>query len=106
MASSRLSGSRFDQLLQQAREPAFWLNGGRRLVWVNRAWGGLTGRAAGEVLGLVCDGHGPSRDGDLAGLGGSFFPPPEAVAGRPAGSRTLIVHPSGERRWRRVEYWP
>jgi DNA-binding NtrC family response regulator len=106
MASPRVSGARIDQLLQQAREPAFWLNPELKLVWVNRAWEELTGHHNGSAVGLVCRAHGPSRDGDLPGLAGSFFPPPEALAGQPCAAKTLIVHPSGERRWRRVEYRP
>jgi DNA-binding NtrC family response regulator len=35
-----------------------------------------------------------------------LVPPPEAVAGQPAGSPTLILHASGERLWRRIEFWP
>ena len=106
MATSRVSGVRFDQLLRQVREPAFWLTADLKLIWVNRAWEDLTGHPAASVAGLICRAHGPTRGGDLPGLGGSFYPPPEAIAGRPAGARTLIVHASGERRWRRVEYWP
>lgn len=106
MASSRDSGFRIKQLWQQARDPLFWLNADLKLVWVNRAWEELTGQPSGSVLGLVCHAHGPTRAGDLAGLGGSFYPPAEALAGRPAGQPTLIVHASGERTWRRVEHWP
>jgi transcriptional regulator with AAA-type ATPase domain len=106
MPSPRVSGARADQLLQQAREAAFWLNGELKLVWVNRAWEDLTGHPAVEVVGLECRAHGPTRAGEVADLAGSFYPPPEALAGRPSGARTLIIHPSGERRWRRVEFWP
>ena len=106
MASSRVTGARFDQLLQQAREPAFWLTAGLKLIWVNRAWEELTGHPVASVAGLVCHAHGPTRAGDLPGLGGSFYPPPEALSGRPAGAKTLVVHAGGERRWRRVEFWP
>jgi len=106
MASPRVTGVRFDQLLRQAREPAFWLTAGLKLVWVNRAWEELTGHPASSVAGLVCRAHGPARSGDLPGLGGSFYPPAEAIAGRPAGVKALIVHAGGERKWRRVEYWP
>jgi DNA-binding NtrC family response regulator len=106
MASSRVTGSRFEALLQQAREPAFWLNPELKIVWVNRAWEELTGHPAAVAVGLVCRAHGPTRDGDLPGLAGSFFPPPEALAGRPCAVKTLVVHPSGERRWRCVEYRP
>jgi DNA-binding NtrC family response regulator len=106
MASSRISGARLDHLVQNAREPVFWLNSELKLIWVNRAWEELTGHPAATVLGLACQPHGPTRAGDLAGLGGSFYPPQEALSGRPAGARTLIIHTTGERLWRRVEYWP
>ncbi|MGE3822446.1 MAG: sigma 54-interacting transcriptional regulator [Isosphaeraceae bacterium] len=106
MASSRVYGARIDQFLQQAAEPAFWLTRDLRLIWVNRAWEELTGHSASEALGLVCQAHGPMVAGDLQSLGGSLFPPSEALAGTPSGSRTLFLHPSGERRWRRVDYWP
>ena len=106
MPSPRVSAVRFDPLLQQAREPAFWLGPDLKLLWVNHAWEKLTGYSSSRVLGLVCRAHGPTRDGDLPGLAGSFFPPREALAGRPCVVKTLVVHPSGERRWRCVEYWP
>jgi transcriptional regulator with AAA-type ATPase domain len=106
MASPRVSGEKLDKLWQQASQPLFWLNAEFKLVWVNRAWEDLTGHPAEAVLGLACNAHGPTRAGDLAGLAGSFFPPSEARAGRPSGQPTLIIHPSGERKWRRVEFWP
>jgi DNA-binding NtrC family response regulator len=106
MATSRLTSARLEQLLQQAREPAFWLSPQLRLIWVNRAWEALTGYPAGAVSGLICRAHGPTKAGDLPGLGGSFYPPAEALDGRPSATRTLIVLTSGERIWRRVEYWP
>src|SRR4051794_22388164 len=106
MASTRISGVRLESTWQQAREPLFWLNHDHKLVWVNRAWEELTGHRAESVLGMACHAHGPTRAGDLAGLAGSFYPPAEAIAGRPAGGPTLIIHAGGERKWRRVDYWP
>ncbi|MEO6810405.1 MAG: sigma 54-interacting transcriptional regulator [Isosphaeraceae bacterium] len=107
MTSSRdLGVRRLNMLLKRAREPVFLLDAERTLVYVNPAWEALTGQTADVVLGLECLPHGPTRDGDLASLGGSFCPPPEAFEGRPAGGKTLIVLPGGERRWCRVEYWP
>jgi transcriptional regulator with PAS, ATPase and Fis domain len=106
MASTRVSGVRLENALQQASEPLFWLNPDHKLIWVNRAWEELTGHSAESVLGLVCNAHGPTHAGDLAGLGGSFYPPAEARAGRPAGGPTLIIHAGGERKWRRVDYLP
>src|SRR5262245_51520721 len=107
MAAPRVQGARrWNALLQQAREPVFLLDAQRRLALVNKAWEELTARRAEEVAGLECLPHGPTRDGDLAGLGASFCPPPEVLAGRPAGATTLIVREGGERLWRRVEFWP
>ncbi len=89
-----------------AREPAFVLGPDRRVLGVNRAMEELTGHAAESIVGLLCRPHGPTRAGDLDGLGGSLYPPPEALAGRPSGAMTLFLHAGGERRWRRVEFWP
>ena len=106
MPPPRLPGARLDLFAQQAREPMFLLGPDRRILMVNRAWEELTGHAADAVIGLTCQPHGPTRAGDLAGLGGSFCPPPEALAGLPAAALTLILHEGGERRWRKVDYWP
>jgi len=100
------SGWRPDSIFALAREPVFWLTPDRRIAMVNRAWEELTGHTEAEVIGLECRPHGPTRPGDLVGLGGSFCPPAEAMAGQPAGSRTLIIRRGGERVFRRVEYWP
>ena len=93
-------------LWQRAREPIFWLDPALKLVWVNRAWEELTGYSAEAVVGLTCQAHGPSRAGDLADLAASFRPPPESLAGQPAGGPALIFHADGQRLWRRVEFWP
>jgi DNA-binding NtrC family response regulator len=93
-------------LWQRAREPIFWLDEALKLIWVNRAWEELTGHAGESVLGLTCQAHGPTRAGDPIDLVASFHPPPEAMAGQPAGSPTLIYHADGEPLWRRVEFWP
>src|SRR4051812_48903212 len=106
MASPRVPGIRLDAVLHQAREPVFILNPERRVVFVNRAWEELTGHSAEEVVGMPCDPHGPTRGGDLSSLGGSFCPPPEALCGKPCGGPTLIIDATGERRWRRLEFWP
>ncbi len=106
MAPPRVSAFKPDQLWQQAREPMFWLDQALRVTWVNRAWEGLTGQSAESILGQTCVGYGPSAPGEPADLAASFVPPREAVSGEPAGSLTLILHATGERLWRRVEYWP
>jgi transcriptional regulator with PAS, ATPase and Fis domain len=106
MASPRNSSARLESHWQHVQQPLFWLTADLRLTWVNRAWEQLTGSTAEEVAGLTCRAHGPTRAGDLPGLVGSFFPPPEALAGQPASVRTLIIHSSGERRWRRIEFRP
>src|SRR5262245_31121899 len=107
MTSPQGQGLRgLNAVLKRAREPVLLLDARCRIVHVNRAWEELTGRSAEEAIGLECRPHGPSRGGDLDSLGASFCPPPEAIAGQPAGGATLIVHESGERLWRRVDYWP
>ena len=106
MRPARLSPFEPDQLWQSAREPVFWLDPTLKLVWVNRAWENLTGYPAESVMGLICQAHGPTRAGDLTDLAASFHPPPESLLGQPAGTRSLILHTSGEAIWRRVEFWP
>ncbi len=106
MAPPRVSAFKPDQLWQQAREPMFWLDPSLRVSWVNRAWEGLTGHPAESILGQTCASYGPIASGDPADLAASFVPPPEAVDGQPCGSLTLILHATGERLWRRIEFWP
>jgi DNA-binding NtrC family response regulator len=91
---------------QRAREPIFWLDPALKLVWVNRAWEELTGYPTASVVGLICQVHAPTQAGDASDLAASFHPPPESLAGRPAGGPTLIFRADGERLWRRVEFWP
>lgn len=106
MAPPRVSAFKPDQLWQHAREPMFWLDQELRIAWVNHAWEVLTGHTAESIVGQKCAFHGPLQAGEPADLAASFAPPPEAVAGHPAGSTTLILASSGERLWRRVEFWP
>ena len=95
-----------ESLFGASQEPVFQLTPDCRIAMVNRAWEQLTGHTESEVLGLECRPHGPTRAGDLSGLGGSFCPPQEALMGQPSGSRTLILPRGGARIERRVEYWP
>jgi PAS domain S-box-containing protein len=106
MPPPRVTGIKLDAFVQQARDPVFLLGPDRRIVFVNRAWEQLTGHPAEAVIGQECRPHGPSRPGDLASVGASFCPPPEAMAGQPSSSLTLILHADGELRWRRVEFVP
>ncbi len=106
MPPTRVSSVRLDALVQRAREPVFLLGPDRRILLVNRAWEELTGHRSDEVAGLECHPHGPTRAGDLDGLGASFCPPPEAMNGQPSGTKSLILHADGERRWSRLEFWP
>ncbi len=106
MATPRPAVFEPNPLWQRAREPIFWLDPAPKLVWVNRAWEELTGYPAAAVVGLTCQAHAPTQAGDLSDLAASFYPPPEALAGRPAGGPTLILRADGERLWCRVEFWP
>ncbi|QEH36028.1 Nitrogen assimilation regulatory protein [Aquisphaera giovannonii] len=106
MAVTRGSAFRPEQLWQQAREPMFWLDPALRIVWVNRAWEALTGQSAEAVIGRTCGAHGPDRGGDPIELAASLSPPPEALAGAPAGTTALVPIAGGEPTWRRLEFWP
>jgi DNA-binding NtrC family response regulator len=106
MAAPRVPTFKPDQLWQQAREPMFWLDSALRLAWVNRSWEALTGHRAEAALGQDCLPYGPAKADEPADLAASFVPPPEALAGRPCGSLSLILHPTGQRLWRRLEFWP
>jgi DNA-binding NtrC family response regulator len=106
MPTARTAAFEPNPLWQRAREPIFWLDPTLKLVWVNRAWEELTGHASESVVGLTCQAHAPTRAGDPIDLAASFHPPPEAMAGRPAGTPTLIYHAGGEPLWRRLEFWP
>jgi DNA-binding NtrC family response regulator len=107
MTSSSVSSIRLDALLGQAREPAFLLGPDRRFIGVNGAFEELVGHPSEQLIGLLCSPHSPTKAGDIDGLGGSFSPPPEAIAGQPTGTTTLILRPTdGERLVRRLEFWP
>jgi PAS domain S-box-containing protein len=106
MPPPRVASFEPHQLWQQASEPIFWLDPALKLAWVNRAWEQLTGYPAQRVVGLTCQDHAPTLAEDLADLAASFRPPPESLAGQPAGTPTLILHAGGERIWRRLEFWP
>src|ERR1700722_16032771 len=106
MATPRLPVFEPNPVWQRAREPIFWLDPALKLAWVNRAWEELTGYPAATVIGLTCQAHAPTQAGDPSDLAASFHPPPESLAGRPAGGPTLIFRADGERLWRRVEFWP
>ena len=106
MPPPRVSAFKPDQLWQQAREPMFWLDHALRVTWANRAWEGLTGHPAESLVGQKCAAYGPTEAGKPADMAASFAPPPESIAGQPSGSLTVILHASGERLLRRVEFWP
>jgi transcriptional regulator with PAS, ATPase and Fis domain len=106
MATPRPAAFEPSPLWQRAREPLFWLDPELKVAWVNRAWEELTGVPAASVVGLTSQAHAPTQAGDPSEIAASFHPPPESLAGRPAGGPTLIIRADGERLWRRVEFWP
>ena len=70
----------------------FWLDAALRVGWVNRAWEELTGQPAESVIGPALRVVRPERGGEPADLAASLVPPPEVVAGRPAGTRALFLN--------------
>lgn len=107
MTPLRASGvRRLSKILHHASEPFFLLDRRLRLVFVNRAWEALTGLAAETVQGLECRLGAGSDEAGAQGTARCFAPPPEVLAGRAAGGPALIVHASGERLPRRLEFLP
>ena len=106
MPPPRVTAFKPEQVWQQAREPMFWLDAALRVTWVNRAWEELTGQPAESVVGMASGSYGPSVAGEPADIAASLVPPPEVVAGQPAGTLTLFLHAGGARLWRRIEFWP
>jgi PAS domain S-box-containing protein len=106
MPSPRVAPFEPALLWQKSADPLFWLDPSCRLIWVNQAWEELTGYAAELVLGLTCQAHSVDREPGARDLVSSFFPPPEALAGRPTRAPSSIVRPDGERLWREVAFWP
>ena len=106
MAPPRVSAFKPDQLWQQAREPMFWLDPALR-VSLGQPRLGRTDGSSGRV------GRGPdlcrvrSDRGRRAGRPGRELRPSTGGGRRPARrTLTVILHASGERLWRRVEFWP
>lgn len=93
-------------LLRRAREAVFLLDAEARIAFVNQAWERATGFSSEAALGLACPPRDLAHDDPLFELGCSFAPPPEAAAGVPASTRTLIAQPNGARVWRQTEFWP
>ena len=107
MTPLRTSGvRRLSGLIQQSADPIFLLDRQLRLAFVNRAWEELTGHPADAVLGLECRPPLPEGEPGPEGGLGPFRPPPEALDGQPAGGPALVIHASGERHWRRLEFLP
>ncbi len=108
MATLRKPGyRRLSLLFHKASEPIFLIDAARRLVYVNPSWEALTGFEAESVLGQEClplepAAAEPGRDR----LAASFCPPAEAFGTEPTTTTTLVIHASGEPRWRRLEFWP
>jgi len=107
MTPSRVLGvRRLNHLFGRAASPVFLLDADSRLVYANPALESLTGHANSALEGLSCRPSGLPQSDDLAGLGGSLAPPPEAAAGHPCSIETLILRAGGERVWMRAEFWP
>jgi len=103
---SRVAPFEPDELLQQAREPIFWLDPTLKLIWVNRAWENLMGRPAESVVGLTCQAPGLTDSRDQAGLAARFHPPPESSSGQRTRTSSLIFPLSGEPICHCVDFWP
>ena len=107
MATLRTPGNRrLSLLFHRASEPIFLIDAANRLVYVNPSWERLTGHDAESVLGLECTPSGQSEEPGKERLVSSFCPPSEAFGTAPTATTTLIISATGERVWRRLEFWP
>lgn len=104
--SRRLISARLHSLWRKAREPVFFLNKSRRLVYVNPAWEDLTGRSAESILGLSCRPRRKHESEDLAQLARCHRPPRSASQGRPSRTRARIPHVNGDLLEKSLEFWP
>ena len=106
MASEHVSAISLEPLFDQAAEPIYLVAPDRTLLYANRACETLTRRPVEQLVGLRCRWHGPVQGGELPSLAGSLCPPPQTFAGKPAGVESLVLHPSGERLRRRIDFFP
>jgi PAS domain S-box-containing protein len=93
-------------LFENSADPVFALDANDRIVFVNPAWEALTGHSGEAVAGLECRPPDRAPDGSHETIASGFCPPVEVRQGEPASTTVLVVRPSGERIWRRVEFWP
>ena len=98
---------RWQALFRRAHEPFFLLNRRRRILFVNRAWEGLTGLSAAQVRGLRCVRRPslPQDPWDVV-IRAVCCPPPEVVEGRPGRARRLVPGIKSTPRWWDVEFFP
>jgi DNA-binding NtrC family response regulator len=79
----------------------------RRMVLVfNRGCEELTGWAASEVVGKLCDYVTDTDRGQVESITGCLCPPPEVLAGRPASVETVILQRNGTTAQRRLHFLP
>jgi transcriptional regulator with PAS, ATPase and Fis domain len=81
-------------LFQRCREAVFLLDRRRKLLFVNRAWEGLTGLSLRQVRGLVCQRRlAEATPRELQGLARALRPPPEVLHGKTLRVRRWLTHP-------------
>lgn len=94
--------------VQRVREPVFVLNRHRRIVFVNEAWVRLTGVPRDAARRLACRRRRAPAEGEGAEAALEYLlsPPPEVLAGRPAGTVVPGWRAGGGPAAWVLDFWP
>jgi transcriptional regulator with PAS, ATPase and Fis domain len=96
--------SRWPRLLQLAAEPLFLLDSQRKVLFVNSAFGQLTGLTAEQIIGQTCRHQLTTTTASLEAMLSTLAPPLEVVQGRPATIRRSA--PDEKARYWDLHYFP
>jgi transcriptional regulator with PAS, ATPase and Fis domain len=91
---------------QRSTQPLFVLNRRRQLLFANRAWEALTGLSARDVRKQVCKRQRDAAPGSMEAVLSAISPPREALEGRPARARRMVVAQEKLPRWWDIEFNP
>jgi transcriptional regulator with AAA-type ATPase domain len=97
---------RWQALLRGAADPLFLLDRRRAVLFVNRAWEGLTGFTAAQVRGARCRRPRDPLPASLESLLAALAPPADALRGKPARVRRPVPRPGGPPDWWDIAFFP
>jgi DNA-binding NtrC family response regulator len=104
MGRARSRANALGRLLDTASRAVYAIDERRQIVYCNTACGELIGLDPEQLIGVRCDYQVAGTGSPLADIASSLCPPPEAFAGRLAGTVVSALHVSGELLPRRAEF--